>query len=185
MGYQDILKLITPEFDQIVGNLGLELNKLRTGRADPSLIADTKVRCFEQEFSLKQLAVISASSSKDIIIQPWDESYIEPILSSLNSSSLGSATLAEKNLIKISLPPLTEEYRKNFLKVLSERLEEQRITIRKIRDRAWKELQEGERDGNVREDDKYRGKEELDKLVKKYNEKIEEMAERKRKEVME
>lgn len=184
MGYQDILKLITPELDQMIGDLESELNKLRTGRADPSLVADTKVRCFEQEFPLKQLAVIS-SAGKEITIQPWDESYVEPILASLNTSTLGSAALAGKNLIKISLPPLTEEYRKNFLKVLSERLEEQRIAIRKIRDRVWKELQAGEREGTIREDDKFRGKDELDKLVKKYNEKIEEIGEKKKKEVLE
>ncbi len=185
MGYQEILKKITPELDLIITNLSQEMNKMRSGRVDPSLIAETKISCFGQEFSLSQLAVVSATSAKDLTIQPWDASYVEPILAALSKSSFGSGVLAEKNLIRISLPPLTEEYRKGFLKFLSEKMEEQRIIIRKIRERAWKELQEGEKAGLVREDDKFRGKEELDKLVKKYNEKIEEISERKKKEIME
>lgn len=185
MTTQDILKRITPELEEITSRLQEEFNKIRTGRADPSLVSDLKVNCFNQEFSLKQLAVISAASSREITIQPWDVSYIEPILGALANSSLGTSMQAEKTMIRVSLPPLTEETRKNFLKILSERMEEQRVMIRKIRDRVWKEIQEGERQGLVREDDKFRGKEELDKLVKKYNEKIEEMGEKKKKEVME
>ena len=185
MTTQDILKRISPELEEITSRLQEEVNKMRTGRADPSLVSDLKVSCFNQEFSLKQLAVISVSSSREIVIQPWDVSYIEPILGALANSSLGTSMQAEKTMIRISLPSLTEETRKNFLKILSERMEEQRVMIRKIRDRVWKEIQEGERQGLIREDDKFRGKEELDKLVRKYNDKIEEMGERKKKEVME
>jgi ribosome recycling factor len=185
MGYQDILKKITPELDESASKLSQELNQIRTGRADPSLLADLKISCFNQEFPLKQLAVISSVSGKEIIIQPWDISYIEPILAALSKISIGSSVLAEKTLIKVSLPSLTEEYRKNFLKLLTEKMEEQKNIVRKARDRAWKDIQDGEKQGLIREDDKFRGKEELDKLVKKYNEKIEEMAEKKKKEIME
>ncbi|MDP2930494.1 MAG: ribosome-recycling factor [bacterium] len=185
MVYQDILKKVTPEIDLIVSNFKQEVNQMRTGRADPSLITDMKVNYLGQEFSLKQLAMISAVSPKEIIIQPWDVSYIEPILAVLAKTSVGSGALAEKNLIKVSLPPLTEEYRKNFIKLLSEKMEAQRVSIRKIRDRVWKEIQDGEKEGLIREDDKFRGKEELDKLVKKCNDQIEEMGEKKKKEIME
>lgn len=185
MTLQEILKRITPDLDQIVAYFEGEINKMRTGRADPSLISDLKVNCFNQEFTIKQLAVVSASGAREIVIQTWDASYIEPILAALGNSSLGSGLLAEKNLIKVSLPTLTEESRKNFLRILSEKMEEQRIMVRKARERVWKEIQEGERKGLIREDDKFRGKDELDKLVKKYNEKIEELGERKKKEVME
>ncbi len=185
MTTQDILKRITPELEEITSRLQEEFNKIRTGRADPSLVLDLKVSCFGQEFSLKQLAVVSVSSSREIVIQPWDVSYIEPILGALANSSLGTSMQAEKTMIRLSLSPLTEESRKNFLRLLSEKMEEQRVMIRKIRDRGWKEIQEEERQGLIREDDKFRGKEELDKLVKKYNEKIEEMGESKKKEMME
>ncbi|MBU4350828.1 ribosome-recycling factor [Candidatus Parcubacteria bacterium] len=185
MTLQEILKRITPDLDQVIIYFEGEINKMRTGRADPSLISDLKVNCFDQEFTIKQLAVVSASGAREIVIQAWDPSYIEPILAALGNSSLGSSMLAEKNLIRVSLPALTEESRKNFLKILSEKMEEQRIAVRRIREKIWKEIQEGEREGIVREDDKFRGKDELDKLVKKYNEKIDTLGERKKKEVME
>jgi len=184
MTTQEILKRITPDLDQIIAYLEGEVNKMRTGRADPSLVSDLKVNCFGQEFTIKQLAVVSTSSAREIVIQPWDVSYVEAILAALGTSSLGSSMLAEKNLIRVSLPALTEESRKNFLRMLSEKMEEQKIAIRKVRDRVWKEIQADEREGIIREDDKFRGKDELDKLVKKYNEKIEELGERKKKEVM-
>jgi len=184
MTYQDILKRVTPELDQILSQLERDLNQLRTGRADPSLVSDLKVSCFGQEFPLKQLAVISSLSGRDINIQPWDVSYVDAILSALSQTSLGSASLIDKTTVRLSLPSLTEEYRKTFLRTLSEKTEEQKVTIRRIREKAWKEIQEGERAGAIREDDKFRGKEELDKLVKKYNERIEELSEKKKKEVM-
>ncbi len=179
------MKRITPDLDQAIAYFEAEINKIRTGRPDPSLISNLKVNCFNQEFIIKQLAVVSASGAREIVIQPWDVSYIEPILAVLGSSSFGPGMLAEKNLIRISLPALTEETRKNFLRILSEKMEEQRIVLRRVREKVWKEIQEGEREGIIREDDKFRGKDELDKLVKKYNEKIEELGERKKKEVME
>ncbi len=185
MTLQEILKRVTPDLDQIVVYFEDEINKMRTGRADPSLILDLKVNCFDQEFAIKQLAVVSTSGSREIIIQTWDPSYVEPILAALGNSSLGSSMLAEKNLIKVSLPALTEESRKNFLRILSEKMEEQRIAVRRVREKIWKEIQKGEREGIIREDDKFRGKDELDKLVKKYNEKIDALGERKKKQVME
>ncbi|PIP18222.1 MAG: ribosome recycling factor [Parcubacteria group bacterium CG23_combo_of_CG06-09_8_20_14_all_35_6] len=184
MTTQEILKRITLDLDQIIAYLEGEVGKMRTGRADPSLVLDLKVNCFGQEFTIKQLAIVSTSGAREIVIQPWDVSYIEAILAALGTSSLGSSMLAEKNLIRVSLPFLTEESRKNFLKMLSEKMEEQRVAIRKARDKTWKEIQEHEREGMIREDDKFRAKDELDKLVKKYNERIEELGERKKKEVM-
>lgn len=185
MTYQEILKRVTPEFEESLALLEKDLSQMRTGQASPSLILDLKVNCFDQEFSLKQLAVVSTNSSREITVQPWDASYVEPILAALGKISFGSPVLSEKNLIRIALPPLTEEYRKSLLKILSEKLEEKRIEMRRLRERAWKELQAGEKEGVVREDDKFRGKDELDKLVKKYNEKMEEMAERRKKEIVE
>lgn len=185
MSFQEIIKSAQAEFEQILERWQLEISKLRTNRVDPSILDDVRVNCFGQEFPLKQLAVVSAISAKEIQIQPWDASYLEPILAALQILSWSNSALAEKNLIRLVLPPLTEEYRQNFLKLLSEKMEEQRLNLRKIRDQAWKNLQVGEREGLIREDDKYRGKDELDKLVKKYNEKIEEMGEKKKKEILE
>ncbi len=183
--YKEIIEKIKPELEKVISFLEGELTKIRTGRASSSLVENTIVECFGQKFPLKQLAAISSSGPKQIVIQPWDKSYIEPIEKALSKSSLGTSPVVDKDLIRISLPPLSDEYRKSLLRIISEKQEEARKTIRRWREQAWNEVQEGFKNKEIREDNKFRAKDELQELVDKYNEKIEEMVERKEKEIME
>ncbi len=185
MEYKEIIDKIKPEMEKVISFLERELAKIRTGRASVSLIEDIVVECFGQKFPLKQLAAISSPSLKQIVIQPWDKSYIEPIEKAVSQSSLGAAPIVDKDLIRISLPPLSEEYRNNLLRILSEKQEEARKTIRHWRGEGWEEVQEKTKDGEIREDDKFRAKDELQDLIDEYNKKIEEMGERKKKEILE
>ena len=185
VNYKDIINKIRPELDKVINFLERELAKIRTGRATPSLVEDIVCECFGQKFPLKQLAAISVPESKQILIQPWDKSYIEGIVKALEKSSLGAAPIVDKDLIRISLPPLSEEYRKNLIKILSEKQEEARKTIRRWREEAWDEIQEKFRAGKIREDDKFRAKDELQELIDEYNQKIEDIGEKKKKEIME
>lgn len=185
MSYQEIIDKIKPEFEKAMSFLEKEIAKIRTGRANSSLIEDIVVDCFNQKFPLKQLAVISCPNPRTIIIQPWDKSYIEPIEKSLSRSSLGFSAVVDKDLIRINLPPLSEEYRKNLLHLLAEKKEDVRQTIRHCREKAWREIQEKSKIGEIREDDKFRAKEKLQELIDEYNEKINEIAEKKEKEIFE
>ncbi|MCJ7829565.1 ribosome recycling factor [Patescibacteria group bacterium] len=183
--YKEIINKIRPEFDKVMSFLERELAKIRTGRASVSLVEDITVECFDQKFPLKQLAAISLSEPRQIIIQPWDKSYIEPIEKALSRSSLGMSPVVDKDLIRLSLPSLSEEYRKNLLRVLSEKQEDARKTIRRWREKAWDEIQEKFKEKEIREDDKFRAKDELQKLVDEYHKKIEGVEERKKKEIIE
>lgn len=185
MEYKEIINKIKPELDKVMGFLERELAKIRTGRATPSLVEDILVDCFGQKLPLKQLAAISCPEPRQILIQPWDKSYIEGIVKGLELANLGVSPIVDNEVIRIFLPPLTEEYRKNFLKIISEKQEQAYQTIRRWRDEAWKEIQEGFKEGKIREDDKYRGKDELQEVVDEYQEKIEGMVERKKREIME
>ena len=185
MDYKEIIKKTKPEMDKVIGFLEREAAKIRTGRASVSLVEDIIVECFGQKFPLKQLAAISLSEPRQIVIQPWDKSYIESIEKALSNSGLGTSPIVDKDLIRISLPPLNEEYRKNLLKILSEKQEEARKTIRHWRERAWEEIQERFKKKEIREDDKFRSKDELQELIDGYSEKIDEMGERKKKEILE
>jgi len=184
MEYKEIIEKIEPEMDKVISFLERELTKIRTGRASASLVEDIVVECFDQKFPLKQLAAISSPSAKQIVIQPWDKSYIEPIEKAISRSTLGVAPIVDKDLIRISLPPLSDEYRASLLRVLSEKQEEAKKTIRHWRGEAWEEVQEKTKDGEIREDDKFRAKDKLQELIDGYNKKIEEMGERKKKEVL-
>lgn len=185
MEYKEIINKIKPELDKVMGFLEKEVSQIRTGRASPSLVEDKIVECFGQKFPLKQLAAISLSEPKTIVIQPWDKSYIEPIQRALSQTALGVSPIVDKDIIRISLPPLSDEYRKSLLRILSEKQEEAKKTIRHWREKAWEEIQERFKTREIREDDKFRAKDELQDLVDEYQEKIEEMRKRKEKEISE
>ena len=183
--HKEIIDKIRPELDKVIGFLDRELAKIRTGKATPSLVEDIEVECFGQKFLLKQLAAISILEPRQILIQPWDKSYLEPIEKAVQQSAIGTSPIADKDLIRLSLPPLSEEYRKNLLKILSEKMEEAKKTIRHWREEAWDKIQEEVKEGKIREDDKFRAKDSLQDLIDEYNQKTEEIGERKKKELSE
>lgn len=185
VNYKDIIKKIKPELDKVISFLERELAKIRTSRATPSLVEDVVCECFGQRFPLKQLAAISVPEPKQILIQPWDKSYVEGIVKALEKTGIGANPIVDKEVIRINLPPLSEEYRKDLIRLISQKQEEARKTIRRWREEAWDEIQEKFREGKIREDDKFRAKDELQDLIDEYNEKVEEMGERKKKETME
>ena len=183
--YQETIDKIKPEIDNAISYLEREMTKIRTGRASPSLVGDIVVECFGEKFPLKQLAAISLSGSKQIVIQPWDKSYIEGIEKAVSQSGLNFSPVVDKDVIRVTLPPLSEEYRKDLLRMLSEKQEEVRQSIRRHREKAWDEIQQRFKNGEIREDDKFKAKDELQELIDKYNEKVEEIGERKKKEILE
>jgi len=181
--YQKIINKIKPELDKVIVFLERELLKIRTGRATPSLVEDIEVDCFDQKFPLKQLAAISAPESRQLLIQPWDKSYLEPIEKAIFKSNMGISPVVDKDLIRLSLPPLNEDYRKSLIRILLEKQEDSKKTIRRWREQAWSEIQDGFREGEIREDDKFKAKDELQDLMDEYNQKIEEIRKRKEKEI--
>jgi len=183
--YQEIINKIKPELDKVTAFLDKELSKIRTGRATPALVEDVVVDCFGQKFPLKQLAAISIPEPKQILIQPWDKSYIEGIVNALSKTGTGANPIVDKDVIRINLPLLTGDYRKDLLRLVSEKQEEARTTIRRWREEAWDEIQAGFREGKIREDDKFRAKDELQDLLDDYNEKIEDIGEKKKKDLSE
>lgn len=185
MSYKEIINKIKPEMDKAVAFLERELAKIRTGRASVFLVEDLTVECFGQKFPLKQLATISSSEPKQIVIQPWDKSYVESIEKAISNSNLGASAVVDKDIIRVNLPPLSDEYRKTLSRVLSEKQEDARKTIRRWRGEAWEEIQEKTKEGEIREDDKFRAKDELQKLIDDYNKKIDEFGEKKKKEILE
>ncbi len=183
--YKKIIEDIKPELDKVVNFFDSQLQKIKTSRASSSLVEDIPVECFGKKFPLNQLATISIPEPRQILIHPWDKSYIEGIVEALEKTGITSQPVVDKNAIRINLPPLNEEYRKGLVRFLSEKKEQARQTIRKWREEAWSKIQKGYRDGAIREDDKYKGKDDLQDIIDEYNDKLDELAEKKKKEIME
>ena len=183
MDYKSIINKLKPEADKVLAFLDKELSQIRTSHASPALVENIMVECFGQSMPMKQLGTITNSGPRQLIIQPWDKSYIEAIDRAMTRSNLGASVSVSGDVIRISLPPLSEEYRVSLLKLLSEKMEESRRVLRRWREEIWKEIQDKTRTGEIREDDKFRAKDELQKLMDEYGEKIETMGERKKKEI--
>ena len=181
--YQEIINKTKPEMEKVISYLEKELNNIRASRATPSLVEEIIVDCFGQKFPLKQLAAISVPEPKQILIQPWDKSYIEGIAQALQKRGSGLSLVIDKESIRVNLPPLNEEYRKDLIRLVSEKEEQARRTLRKWREEAWKEVQEKTQKSEIREDDKFKAKDKLQEIIDQYNEKIEKMGENKRKEI--
>src|SRR4030043_717750 len=107
--YKEIIQKIKPELEKTVSFLEGELAKIRTGRATPALVEDVVCDCFGQKFPLKQLAAISTPEARQILIQPWDKSYIEGIVSALEKTGIGANPIVDKDVVRINLPPLNED----------------------------------------------------------------------------
>lgn len=182
--YKEFVDKVKPEFEKSFKFLEQELAKIRTSRASPALVEDIEVNAFGQKFTIKQLGAISTPSNNQIVIQPWDVSYIEPIEKAIAQSGLGMSTAVDKNLIRLNLPMLTEEYRLSLGKVLNEKAEQAKQVIRRQREDAWNKIQTAQKAKEITEDDKFRGKDELQKVVDEYHEKIKTLVEKKKNELI-
>lgn len=184
MTYKEFIDKGKPELEKTFKFLEGELAKIRTSRASPALVEDIEVSAFGSKFTLKQLGAISTPQVNQIVIQPWDISYIEPIEKAIAQSGLGMSSAVDKNVIRLNLPMLTEEYRLALGKILNEKAEQARQVIRRQREDVWNKIQAAQKAKEISEDDKFRGKDELQKVVDDYNEKIKNLVEKKKQELI-
>ena len=171
------------ELDKCVESLVEDLSQIRTGRATPELIQDVIVKAYETEAPLKNYATINVSDAKSLLIIPWDKTIIDNIVKGITSSNLGFSSVVEGEHIRVSMPDLTEERRKDYVRVMKERVEDARVAVRQIRQKYRQEIDEALK-GSFSEDEADRLREEIDKIVKDKNSEIEEIKEKKETDLM-
>lgn len=172
------------KLESTVSNLKSEVAPLRTGRASPALVENVAVEAYGERQPLKTLAAISTPEPRQIVIQPWDKSLLPAIEKAIQSSPLGLNPIVDKDVIRLSIPTLTEERKRDLVKLLREKLEFARIQIRRLRDEAMKAIAGREKAKEISEDNEFRQKQEVEKLVGEYNKKIEELGQAKEREIM-
>ncbi len=180
----DLLAQYDADFQEALEYLRLELGQLRTGRATPALVENIQVEAYGAKTQLVALASISVSDARTIVIEPWDKNLLKDIERGIQEAKIGINPVVQGKIIRISMPPMTEESRKNLIKVMNEKLEQARIGVRGVRDKAKAEIVQAEKDKAIGEDDKYRLLEQLDKVVAGWNDKIKHTGEEKEKEIM-
>lgn len=162
-----------------------DLARIRTGRASPALIERLQVEYYGTPTPLIQLASISVPEPRSLLIRPFDPSTLRSIERAILSSDLGLTPNNDGKSIRLNLPPLTEERRKELVKVVHNRVEEARIAARNVRRDSIRDLREFEQEKMISEDDQKRGEEELQKITDRYIDEINGIGERKEKEIME
>lgn len=180
----EILKKAQEEFEKAVEYFKEELGTLRTGRASVSLVENISVDYYGSKSPLKQIASITIPEARSIAITPWSKDSLVSIEKAIQESQLNLNPVNDGQMIRINIPELNEERRKDLVKVLNQKTEDARIVVRKGREEAWSEIQKLEKNGEIGEDDKFSGKDNLQKIVDEYNKKIEDIRDKKEKEIM-
>jgi len=162
-----------------------EFNTLRTGRASPALFDKIRVEYYGNPTPLNQVATISAPEARLVVIQPWDKSIIGDIEKAIQKSELSVNPSNDGKVIRISIPPLTEERRKEFVKIAKNMAEQSRVSIRNTRRDANDELKKAEKDGTISEDDLKRAEDEVQKLTDSYVAQVNDKLEEKEEEILE
>lgn len=160
-----------------------EFAEIRTGRASPSLVEGLHVDYYGTLTLLKQLASISVPDAHMIVIQPWDAAAITEIEKAIMKSNLGINPSNDGKIIRLSIPPLSKERREELAKVVHKMAEEGRVSLRTVRREAKEALEKLQKDKLISEDDKFRGIDDLQKIVDKYIVKIDEILKNKEKEI--
>ena len=172
------------EINKVVEYLSKEYSQLNIGRASPMILDGISVESYGSHVPLKNVASVSIEDPKTLRIAPWDKNQIKDIEKAIASSNLGLSVVVDVSGIRVVFPQLTTETRQTLVKVLKEKLEESRITVRKERERIWDEIQKLEKDAKMTEDEKFRAKEDLQKIIDEINGKLEDIFIRKEKEVL-
>lgn len=181
---KEIIESKQESFQKIVAHFTEEAGTLRTGRANPGMVEGLLVDYYNAKTPLIQMASISVPEPRQIVISPWDKGVLSQIEAAVRESDLGLNPVNDGSVVRITLPALTEERRRELVKTLNSRAEEARISIRNIREDAWKEIQEAEKEGLMSEDDKFRSKDDLQKVIDGYNGQLETIREKKEGEIM-
>jgi len=168
-----------------VGSLQKDLKRIRTGRASLSILDGIRVDYYGTPTPLNQLATLAVPESRLITIQPWDVSVIKEIEKAILKSDLGLTPNSDGKIIRIAIPPLTEERRKEIVKVVNKTCEEHKIAIRNIR-RDANELVKGlKKDGDISEDEAFKAQEQIQKFTDEHIKLIDECCKEKEKEILE
>lgn len=153
------------KMNKAVGHVKSELGGIRTGRAAPGLIETLKVQLYGTEVELRQLASISVPESKMLVISPYDKGSIEAIEKAIQGSGLGVTPSSDGQVVRLSFPPLTEERRKELVKLVKQKAEDGRVAVRNLRRQARHELEALEHGSEISSDELERAEREMDKAT--------------------
>jgi len=172
------------DFSGAVEHYKKELAGLRAGRANPAMVENLMADAYGVKTPLKQLGSIGVPEPRCLTIEPWDKSLLKEIEKAITYANLGLSVRVEAALVRVTVPQMTEENRKDLVKIMSEKLEAAKVAVRGIREKVKEEILEAQKNGDITEDDRYQFADELDKKVAELNKELQAITEVKEKEIM-
>lgn len=171
------------ELEEVISWLKKEYSSIRTSMATPAILDGVMVEAYGVMSPLNQVASITISDAKTLLVSPYDKGQIKQIEKILNDSDLGLSVVGGDTGIRLSFPDLTAERRVMLGKLAKDKLEDARVSVRKVRDDVWGKIQADEKNGEISEDEKYSRKEKMEEVIKEYNVKLDEIYKLKEQEV--
>lgn len=172
------------QFNKVIERLHSELSSVRTGRANPSLLATVMVESYGTKMPLQQVASVNVSDAKTLTISPWDKGQLQAVEKGIMEANLGFTPSNDGSVIRINLPPMTEERRKEMVKMVGQIAEQARIGIRQTREEILKSVKKDEADGKATKDDVANAQKDIQKIVDEFNKQIKDIADDKEQEIM-
>jgi len=160
-----------------------EFAGIRTGRATVALLDSIRVDSYGAQSPLNQVAGVTAEDARTLRISPYDAGQIQAIEKSINDADLGVSVATDEKGLRVIFPELTSERRDLLVKQIGKKLEDARISIRKEREDVWNEIQKRENDGDMTEDEKFKSKDDMEKIVSDFQTELEELAKNKENEI--
>ncbi len=182
---EEILSELRQKMNKAVDALKKDFLRIRTGRASTALLDGIKVDCYDTQMPIDQVATISAPESRLITIQPWDQTIMGSVEKSILKSELGLTPMNDGKIIRISIPPLTEERRKELAKLARKMAEENKISIRNLRREANEMFKELKTEKEISEDELYRSQDDVQKITDEFIKKVDETTAQKEQEIIE
>lgn len=181
---KELIEKNRTDFEGHIEKFKEQIAQIRTGRASVTMVEDIMIDYYGAKAPIKQVASISVPEPRQIVIKPWNKDDLVSIEKGVRESQLNFSPVNDGEVIRIGIPSLTEERRRELVKLLNQKSEEARIKIRSAREEIWDKIQDLQKEGKISEDDKFSGKDELQKVTDEYNGKIEEIKSKKENEIM-
>lgn len=173
------------KMEKTISVLHHELSRVRTGRASVALVENLRVDYYGTMTPIPQMSTVAVPESRLLTISPWDATLIPAVEKAILKSDLGLNPTNDGKMIRISIPPLSEQRRKDLVKVVSKICEEQKVSVRNIRREANENLKNLKKDGEISEDDAFRGQDKIQKITDEHIKQIDEICAKKEKEILE
>lgn len=180
-----VLKEASHQMDKNLEAIGREFSGVRTGKASPMLLDSVQVPAYGSMMPLKQTATVTAPEAQLVVVQPWDTSLIDTVAKAIQTADLGLNPSVDGNLIRVAIPALNEERRREMVKLLHRMAEEGRVAVRHARHKAKSQIEREQKDGEIGEDDLRRELDALQDLTNEHIGRLDELLSRKEAEVME